>query len=86
MCSEALCSVCNSNLSLARCYSCGRTACVDCLVQLDSVRRVCVECMRSGYESKIEEARRELARLARFYKAVISQRRIIDNSTPVDKP
>jgi len=62
-CIEALCELCRSNLSIARCIYCGKLGCDECLKQLDNVRRACKECIARRV-LKVEEARRGLVRLA----------------------
>lgn len=62
VCVDALCSFCNTRLSVARCIYCGRLGCDSCLVQVDNVRRVCRDCL-SSRALRVEEALRGLERL-----------------------
>ncbi|MEB3774068.1 MAG: hypothetical protein GSR86_03980 [Desulfurococcales archaeon] len=55
ICSRSLCQLCGRRLSVTHCMICGRLACSDCLVQVDNVRRICVECAR---RMGVERARR----------------------------
>ena len=55
ICSKSTCQVCKRRLSLTHCMACGRLACSDCLVQVDNVRRICIECVR---RLGVERARR----------------------------
>lgn len=52
LCKSALCEVCGERLSVAYCVSCGRLVCVECSVQIDNVRRICVECARKGVKPR----------------------------------
>ncbi len=45
VCSEALCSFCKANLAISRCMLCGKLGCNECLIQVDNVRRVCIQCI-----------------------------------------
>jgi len=45
ICRETLCTICNKRPSIGYCSICGRLACDECLVQIDNVRRICVECL-----------------------------------------
>lgn len=40
--------MCRERLSIARCATCRRLVCVECSVQIDPVRRMCVECVKLG--------------------------------------
>ncbi|GAB6147792.1 hypothetical protein [Stetteria hydrogenophila] len=65
VCEQALCMICGERLSVGYCVSCGRLVCVECSVQIDNVRRVCVECYRRGVRPRPSPARlRGAARLA----------------------
>lgn len=44
VCASALCSICKSALSVRSCISCGRIICLQCSVQIDEVRYVCINC------------------------------------------
>lgn len=46
VCMETLCSICGRRLSIGYCVICGRIGCDQCLIQVDNVRRVCVDCPR----------------------------------------
>ena len=59
ICNEALCRICRSELSITHCISCGRLGCHKCLIQLDNVRRVCIECVRRGNIIEVLEERRK---------------------------
>jgi len=52
ICKSAVCSVCGERLSVTYCLSCGKMVCTECSVQLDNVRRVCIECARKGVKPK----------------------------------
>ncbi|MEB3846726.1 MAG: hypothetical protein GSR74_01970 [Desulfurococcales archaeon] len=54
ICREALCQICGQRLAIGYCIICGRLGCDQCLVQVDSVRRVCRDCLRRlGGRNKI---------------------------------
>lgn len=44
VCASALCNICRSALSVRSCISCGRIICLQCSVQIDEVRYVCINC------------------------------------------
>jgi len=62
VCLEALCEVCGSRLSIARCIYCGRLGCDSCLVQVDNVRRACRSCLEAR-DVRVGEALMGLERL-----------------------
>lgn len=39
--------VCGRKPSIGYCISCGRLGCDDCLIQVDNVRRICIDCAKS---------------------------------------
>ncbi|MEB3765132.1 MAG: hypothetical protein GSR77_03075 [Desulfurococcales archaeon] len=45
ICTQALCQICGKKLSIGYCITCGRLGCIDCLKQIDNVRRICIECL-----------------------------------------
>jgi hypothetical protein len=69
ICSQALCAICKSNLSIATCPICGRPICEKCSIQVTPVIRVCVECARrylkNGEWPPQELLRQDLLRLSR---------------------
>ncbi len=48
VCTASLCAICGKRLSIARCQVCLRLVCAKCSMQVDPVRRVCLDCYRSG--------------------------------------
>ena len=64
-CEKALCGVCRGRLAVGHCQSCGRLVCEECSIQVDNVRRVCVECAARGARPSPDPGRlRGAARLA----------------------
>lgn len=59
VCSQTQCAICGEKPAIGYCVLCGRLGCDECLVQIDNVRRVCIECIR-GFGG-IEPVRRRLA-------------------------
>ncbi|MCE4618990.1 MAG: hypothetical protein F7C37_06070 [Desulfurococcales archaeon] len=47
ICKETLCMICGRKPSIGYCISCGRLGCDDCLIQVDNVRRICIDCAKS---------------------------------------
>lgn len=52
VCEETLCAICGERLAIGYCISCGRLGCDECLIQVDNVRRICVECAEQGIGSQ----------------------------------
>ncbi|WP_216475983.1 hypothetical protein [Caldisphaera lagunensis] len=48
ICAASLCQICNSRLSVTYCPYCGRLVCIEDSIQLDNVRRVCIDCYKKG--------------------------------------
>jgi hypothetical protein len=67
ICAQSLCEICGKRLAVGRCVFCKRLVCDKCSVQLDNVRRICVECLYKRFNGDLNLARRAI-REKSYYK------------------
>ncbi|MGC8566543.1 MAG: hypothetical protein ACP5I6_04650 [Caldisphaera sp.] len=53
ICSSLLCEICHERLSITFCPICGRLICDKDSVQIDNVRRVCIDCYNKYFKGKL---------------------------------
>jgi len=68
ICVSTLCHICGKRLAIARCISCGKLGCKNCLVQVDPARYLCIDCYRElgeNYTTQLRKAALQQARKLR---------------------
>ncbi len=75
ICLRSRCEICNQRLALSRCIICGRLICDKCSIQLDSVRRICLDCLNKLFHNNVNLAR-EFVSQRRYYRIPQSPKRV----------